>query len=65
MNKAIDFAKTITDIPDEDLSVILQSLKRLYLSLKKSAMGKIYRDEDFDVPIGYSDGAEVCKIVGS
>ena len=35
MNKAIDFAKTIADIPDEDLPVTLQSLKRLYLSLKK------------------------------
>ena len=43
MNKAVEFAKTIVDIPDEDL----------------------YRDEDFDVPIGYNDGAEVYKIVGS
>ena len=34
MNKAIEFAKAIVDIPDEDLSVIMQSKKTLLFSEK-------------------------------
>ena len=30
MNKAIGFAKTIADIPDEDLLIIMQSRKTLF-----------------------------------
>ena len=30
MNKAIGFAKTIVDIPDEDLLIIMQSRKTLF-----------------------------------
>ena len=64
MNKAIEFAKTIVDIPDEDLSVIMQSRKNL-LSSEKVPRVKKERDEDFDVPMGCYNGAEVCEIVGS
>ena len=49
MNKAIEFAKAIVDIPDEDLSVVMQSRKTWFsdnvLWVKKE------RDEDFDVPM--------------
>ena len=34
MNKAIEFAKAIVDIPDEDLSIIMQSKKTLLFSEK-------------------------------
>ena len=36
MNKAIEFANTIVDIPDEDLSVIMESRKALLFSEKLS-----------------------------
>ena len=49
MNKAIEFAKAIVDIPDEYLSVVMQSRKTWFsdnvLWVKKE------RDEDFDVPM--------------
>ena len=64
MNKAIEFAKTIVDKPDEDLSVIMQSRKTL-LFCEKVPWEKKEKDEDFDVPMGCYDGAEVCEIIGS
>ena len=50
-NKAIEFAKTIADIPDEDLLVIIQSRTTLLLSEKLSLLKK-ERDEEFDLPMG-------------
>ena len=64
MKKAIEFAKTIVDIADEDLSIIMRSRKALLFS-EKVPWVKKERDEDFDVPMGCYDGAEVCEIVGS
>ena len=49
MNKAIEFAKTIVYIPDEDLSVIMQSRKTWFSD--KVLWVKKERDEDFDVPM--------------
>ena len=51
MNKTIEFAKTIVDTPDEDLSVIMQSRKTLMFS-KKVPLVKKERDEYFEVPMG-------------
>ena len=59
-----EFAKTIADKPDEDLSIIMQSRKTL-LFREKVWWVKKERDQDFDVPMGCYDGAEVCEIVGS
>ena len=42
----------------------MQSRKTLLFS-KKVSWVKKERDEDFDVPMGCYDGAEVCEIVGS
>ena len=39
-NKAIEFAKTIVDIPNEELSVIMQSRKTLFFSKKVSWVKK-------------------------
>ena len=63
MNKAIEFAKTIVDIPDENLSVIMQSRKTLFS--KKAPWVKKEIDEDFDVPMGCYNGAEDCEILES
>ena len=64
MNKAIEFAKTRVDIPDEDLPIIMQPRKTLLFSEKVPRVKK-EMDEDFDVPMGCYDGPEVCEIVGS
>ena len=64
MNRAIEFTKTIVDIPNEDLSIIMQSTKTLLFS-EKVPWVKKERDKDFDVPMGCYDGAEVCEIAGS
>ena len=58
MNKAIESAKTISDIPHEDLSVIMQSRKALLFS-EKVLWVKKEKEEDFDVRMGCYDGAEV------
>ena len=50
-NKAIEFAKTIADIPHEDLLVIIQSRTTLLLSEKLSLLKK-ERNEEFDLPMG-------------
>ena len=63
MNKAIEFTKTIVDIPDEDLSVIIHSQKTLFS--KKVPWVKKERNTDFDVPMGCYDCTEVCGIIGS
>ena len=63
-NNTILFAKTITDISDEELNIIMESRKTLLFNngipwVKKEG------NENFDVPMGCYDGAEVCEIVGS
>ena len=63
VNKAIEFAKTIVDIPDEDLSVVMQSRKTWFSD--KVLWVKKERDEDFDVPMWCYNGADVSEIVGS
>ena len=64
MNRAVEFAKTIVDILDKSLSIIMQSQKTLLCSENVSWLKK-ERVEDFDVPMGCYDGAEVCEIVWS
>ena len=61
---AISYAKTITDIDDDQLSIIMQSRKTLLLTnnepwIKKSG------EKTFDVPMGCYDGAELCELVGT
>ena len=62
-NEAIQYAKTITEIPDRDNAIIKDSRKTLlfrnnHLREKKS------EDHDFDVLIGCYNGVEVCELVG-
>ena len=62
--EAIQFSKQITEIPDRDRNLTMQARKTLLLNegipwVKKDG------NEDFDVPMGCFDGAEVCELVGS
>ena len=62
--KAVQFAKSITSISDDDLYIIMQSRKTL-LFHEETPWVKKEGNEDFDVPVGCYDGAEVCEVTGS
>jgi len=61
---AINPAKSITPIPEEHLSISMQSRKTLLFHKTEPCVKKSL-EEDFDVPMGCYDGAEVCELVGS
>ena len=62
-NKAITYARGFIDIPDSDLDIILQA-RRTLLFHKDEPWTKKNDNDDFDVPMGSYDGAEVCELVG-
>ena len=62
--QAIDFAREKVEITDTNISIIMQTRKTLLFHegvpcVKRSG------NEDFDVPMGSYDGAEVCQLVGA
>ena len=61
---SIQFAEEVTAVLDNDIHIIMQSIKTL-LFYKKKPWVKRCGDEDFDVPMGCYDGAEICELVGS
>ena len=61
---AINFAKSSINITEQGLSIIMQSRKTLLFQNSESWVKKT-GNEDFDVPMGCYDGAEVCELVGS
>ena len=63
LNQALNFAKTLTDISGKDESIIMEACKTLLFNDSKPWLKK-FGNEDFDVPMGCFDGAEVCVLVG-
>ena len=61
--EAINYAKSITSIDDEQLSIIMQS-RRTLLFYDNEPWVKKTGDENFDVTMGCNDGAELCETVG-
>ena len=61
---AINYAKSSANITEQDLSIIMQSRKTLIFE-NSEPWTKILENENFDVPMGCYDGAEVCEVVGS
>ena len=61
--KAIVFVKTIRDIPEKDIFIIIQS-RRTSLCNNKEPWLKKSGNAEFDVPMGCFYGAEVCELVG-
>ena len=59
-NEALNLAKTLTDMSETDVSVMMQARKTLLFNDSKPWLKK-FGNEDFDVPMG----AEVCELVGS
>ena len=62
-NNAINFAKMYTQVTAEDLQIILQARKTL-LFYETNTWVKKLGNEDFDVPMGCFDGAEICELAG-
>ena len=62
-NNAIQFAKEICDIPDNYISIIIHV--RNILPSNGEPWVKKDGDEDFDVPMGCSDGEEICALIGT
>jgi hypothetical protein len=61
---AIDYAKKHLVISNEQLGIIMHARKTL-LFHESTTWVKKSGEEDFDVPMGCYDGAEVCEIVGT
>ena len=64
LDEAISFAKLYYDFTSDELEIIMHSRKTL-LFWKNSTWVKKEGDEDFDIPMGCYDGAEICELVGT
>ena len=64
MTDAISYAKSLIDITEEEYSIIMHS-RKILLFQNSEPWVKKYGKEDFDVPMGCYDGAEVCELVRS
>ena len=63
LDKAINYAKSITTINDEAIAIIKNARKSLLFDLKEPWMKK-GNNPMFDVTMGSYDGAEICELVG-
>ena len=61
---AIEFAREKVDITVTDISITMQARKKL-LFHECIPWDNRLDNEDFDVPVGLNDGAEVCELVGA
>ena len=62
-HKAINFVKTVCDIPDKDISIIMQSVRTLLFNNRNPLLKKS-GNKEFDVPMGCFDVVDVCELVG-
>ena len=62
-NEALNFTKTLTDINEEDVSIIMPTCKTLLFNDSKPWLKK-FGNKDFDKLKKRFDGAEVCELVG-
>ena len=62
-SEAVSFAKLYHDFTSDELEMIMHSRKTL-LFWQDSTWVKKEGDEDFDIPMGCYDGAEICELVG-
>ena len=63
LDKAILWAKSFMDIPDEHVSIIKHARKSLLFNVNKPWV-KRNNNSMFDVAMGSFDGAEVCELIG-
>ena len=62
LQKAIRFAKQFTQITDDDINIILHARKTFLFSSNEAWVKT--NNEDFDVPMGGFDSAEISELVG-
>ena len=62
-DEAISFAKLHYDFISDELEIMMHSRKTL-LFWQNSTWVKKEGDEDFDIPMGCYDDAEICELVG-
>ena len=62
--KVIQFAKQMTEIPNEKINLIMQARKTLLFN-EIIPWVKKEEKEHFDVPMGCFDGTEVCELFSS
>ena len=62
--ESVEFARQFIQISDDDLSSIKQA-RRTLLFEGKTLWIKKSGDEDFDVPMGCFNGAEICELGGT
>ena len=62
LENSIKWAETFVEISDKDKDTIIQSRKNFLV--KNGEYWVKRKDEEFDVPMGAFDGAEVADIVG-
>ena len=62
LSKSLEWAGTLVEIKEEELEVINATKKALLYSDGQPWTKK--GEEDFDIPMGSFDGAEVCELVG-
>ena len=62
LEKAIAFARSTTNISDNELNIIMHSRKSLLFSNSDAWIKK--SGDLFDVTMGSFDGAEICELVG-
>ena len=63
LNRAINFARTKCDISDHEIDIILHC-RKIFLFNNGNPWIKKGEKENFDVPMGSYDGAELCELVG-
>ena len=61
---SIKCAKNLIEITDQDLAITMQARKPLLFQSTKP-WAKKSGTKDFDVSMGFYDGAEVCELLGS
>ena len=62
--ESIEFPKQFIQIPDDDLSILIQTRKTLLFKVTTPCIKK-RGYENLDVPLGCFDGAEICELVGT
>ena len=63
LENAINFAKTVCNISEQDTLIILQA-RRTFLFNNGEPWVKKVENEKFDIPMGCFEGAEICELVG-
>ena len=62
LTKSINFARSICDLCDEEFNIIMHCRKTFLFNNGEPWVKKGYK-ENFDVPMGSYEGAEVCELV--